>query len=118
MRKLLSARGHNVTTAASNADALRAAEAERFDLVLSDLGLPDGLAYGMMRTLRDRYGAIGIALSGYGTEADVQRSHEAGFVEHLTKPVDVDTLHNTIDRVASNGDGRKQLLVHDERLAV
>jgi hypothetical protein len=100
LNKLLTGRGHAVTTAASNSEALRAAEAGPFDLVLSDLGLPDGLAYDMMRTLHNRFGATGIALSGYGTESDLRRSRAAGFVEHLTKPVDFDTLIATIERVA------------------
>ena len=84
-------------------DALKAANVDRFDLVLSDLGLPDGLAYDTMRSLHDRFGLAGIALSGYGTDGDVARSRDAGFVEHLTKPVDLKTLYDAIDRVAANG---------------
>jgi PAS domain S-box-containing protein len=103
LSRILRVRGHTVTTAGTNADALKAANANRFDLVLSDLGLPDGLAYETMRRLHDRFGLAGIALSGYGTDGDVARSRASGFVEHLTKPVDLKTLYDAIDRVAGNG---------------
>jgi CheY-like chemotaxis protein len=103
LSRILRVRGHQVTTAGTNADALKAANVDRFDLVLSDLGLPDGLAYDTMRSLHDRFGLAGIALSGYGTDGDVARSRDAGFVEHLTKPVDLKTLYDAIDRVAANG---------------
>lgn len=101
MRKLLGSCGHAVATAMTNAAALRAADRESFDLVISDLGLPDGLAYDLMSKLRQRYGVRGIALSGYGTETDIQRSKAAGFAEHLIKPVDLDTLIATIERVTN-----------------
>jgi DNA-binding response OmpR family regulator len=55
--------------------------------VVSDIGLPDGSGLDLMRELGQRWGLRGIALSGYGTEDDVRRSREAGFLQHLTKPV-------------------------------
>ena len=101
LRRLLTARGHEITTAKSNQSALAAAEEAEFDLVISDLGLPDGLAYKLMETLRRRWGIRGIALSGYGTEADVTRTRQSGFAEHLTKPVDLETLLEAIERVTA-----------------
>ena len=71
-----------------------------FDVIVSDLGLPDGSGYELMRALQDRYGARGIALSGFGMEGDILRGREAGFLEHLVKPVDVATLDQAILRVA------------------
>jgi CheY-like chemotaxis protein len=65
----------------------RAARAE-FDILVSDLGLPDGHGCDLMRELHHRYGLPGVAFSGYGMEDDVRRSLEAGFSAHLTKPVD------------------------------
>ena len=97
MADLLSALGHRVTVAGTVAAALDAARAEeRIDLVVSDLGLPDGNGQDLMRELAGRYGLRGIALSGYGMEQDVRRSHEAGFARHLTKPVDAETFKSAI----------------------
>jgi CheY-like chemotaxis protein len=81
------------------AGALDAARARRFDVVVSDLGLPDGTGYELMRQLRDGHSIPGIALSGYGMEEDVQKCYEAGFVEHLVKPVQVAKLLRALDRV-------------------
>jgi signal transduction histidine kinase len=104
MADLLRALGHEVTVAESLGSALSAAEAQggRFDLVISDLGLPDGTGLDLMRELSGRYGLKGIALSGYGMEEDVLRSREAGFSKHLTKPVDMQALKAAI--LASAGD--------------
>jgi two-component system CheB/CheR fusion protein len=97
MADLLRALGHRITLAGSLASARAAAAAEeagggKFDLVVSDLGLPDGSGLDLMRELSGRYGLKGVALSGYGMEEDVRRSHEAGFSKHLTKPVTVQAL--------------------------
>ena len=74
---------------------------ESFDLLLSDLGLPDGSGVDLMRELRERGSTLpGIALSGYGQEEDVRRSKEAGFAEHLTKPVDLQRLATAIASLA------------------
>ncbi|HSU84076.1 MAG TPA: PAS domain S-box protein [Thermoanaerobaculia bacterium] len=103
MADLLGLMGHEVTLAGSVATALAAAEEVRgggIDLVVSDLGLPDGSGQDLMRELIRLYGWKGIALSGYGMEEDVRRSREAGFARHLTKPVDLDTLRAAIRQVA------------------
>ncbi len=103
MADLLGLMGHEVTVAGSVATALAAAEAVRdqgIDLVVSDLGLPDGSGQDLMRELIRLYGWKGIALSGYGMEEDIRRSREAGFARHLTKPVDLDTLRAAIRQVA------------------
>jgi PAS domain S-box-containing protein len=98
MADLLRLGGHQVTLAGSVGEALAAAEGNGsgFDLVVSDLGLPDGSGQDLMRELARRHGLKGIALSGYGMEDDVQRSREAGFAFHLTKPVDRQALETTI----------------------
>src|SRR5207253_3168692 len=96
--------GHRVTTADSLADGLAAADREPFDLVVSDLGLPDGSGLDLMRRLHARTGVPGIALSGFGTDDDLRRSREAGFVAHLTKPIDLNALEAAIRRVVSDGE--------------
>jgi PAS domain S-box-containing protein len=101
MSALLSALGHRVIVAESVAAALDAArEAADLDLVVSDLGLPDGNGHDLMRQLAERHGLRGIALSGYGMEADIRKSHEAGFAKHLTKPIDVAVLRSAIRQIA------------------
>jgi signal transduction histidine kinase/ActR/RegA family two-component response regulator len=101
---LLRLMGHEVAVAGSVAAGLAAAEEESaaggVDLVVSDLGLPDGSGQDLMRELVRRYGWKGIALSGYGMEEDVHRSREAGFAHHLTKPVALEALRSAIRQVA------------------
>jgi CheY-like chemotaxis protein len=101
MSRLLGRRGHSVTTADGVESALSAVHQESFDLVISDLGLPDGSGLDLIRRLGESgFKSIpGIALSGFGMDEDVRRSREAGFVEHLIKPLDFATLEQAIRRV-------------------
>ena len=99
LSRMLRGLGHAVTTAASVATALDASAAGPFDLLVSDLGLPDGSGLDLMRRLRPM---PGIALTGYGMESDVEACREAGFEAHLTKPVDFTRLEEAIRRVAAN----------------
>ena len=92
MVRLLSRRGHVVHIAHSVKTALELATQHPFDVVLSDLGLPDGNGFQLMEQLRDRHGLRGVALSGYGMELDQERSLRSGFATHLTKPVDLQRL--------------------------
>lgn len=92
IERLLTRRGHFPVLARNMADALALANAREFDIVVSDLGLPDGTGFDLMRELQARHGLTGIALSGYGTEADVALALDAGFIRHLTKPIDVEQL--------------------------
>jgi CheY-like chemotaxis protein len=89
-----------VVQADSAQEAFEKARNRQFDLVISDIGLPDQSGYDVMKTLRVRYGFRGIALSGYGTEQDIARSKEAGFLAHLTKPISADVLDETLDQFA------------------
>jgi PAS domain S-box-containing protein len=99
MTHLLTAFGCRVTSAGSVAEALAKAEMHQFNLVVSDIGLPDGAGTDLVRQLKVNYPVRAIALSGYGMEEDLQRSRAAGFDAHLTKPVDLHTLEETIRRV-------------------
>jgi CheY-like chemotaxis protein len=97
MKMLLAECGYLVETAADVRQALKAVESASFDLLLSDLGLPDGTGIDLMQELRKRGNALkGIALSGYGQQEDMRRSKEAGFSAHLIKPVDANALIETI----------------------
>ncbi|HYJ05492.1 MAG TPA: ATP-binding protein, partial [Chthoniobacterales bacterium] len=97
--RILKNAGFDVSHAANVADARTLAAARRFDLLISDVGLPDGSGLELMKGLRDAQGLRGIALSGFGTEEDVAASREAGFAAHLTKPVDWERLRSEIDRL-------------------
>jgi PAS domain S-box-containing protein len=101
MAALLELAGHDVRAAPDLRTARQLAESYAFDLVVSDLGLPDGSGFDLMRELRDRYGLQGIAVSGFGMEEDLRRSHESGFREHLVKPVDIEKLKAAIARAAT-----------------
>ena len=79
MARLVASLGHHVQTATGVKAALELAEREQFDVLISDLGLPDGSGHELMRQLKSRQDLRGIALSGYGMEEDVRQSREAGF---------------------------------------
>jgi PAS domain S-box-containing protein len=96
---LLKGAGHSVELASSVESAKEAFARDRFDLVISDLGLPDGNGHELMRFLQSRRAVRGIALSGYGMETDIRASVEAGFNEHLVKPVNPRRLEDTIQQV-------------------
>ncbi len=109
MARMLRRAGFRVTSATRIKDALRAVEeaADNGDsgpveFVVSDLGLPDGNGIDLMSELRQRHGLRGIALSGYGMEEDVRRAHEAGFLRHLTKPVEFSNLLAALREVLSD----------------
>lgn len=99
LSQLLKHDGHSVITATTVTEALAATAVNTFDLVISDLGLPDGTGNELMEKLRAAYGLSGIALSGYGMEEDVARSRAAGFVTHLVKPVAMTDLRRALDSV-------------------
>ncbi|MFY9822897.1 MAG: response regulator, partial [Thermoanaerobaculia bacterium] len=90
----------SVAAALAAAGAVQSGGGRRLDLVVSDLGLPDGSGQDLMRELAQRYGLRGIAVSGYGMEEDVRRSQEAGFLRHITKPVDLQMLKAAIRQAA------------------
>jgi CheY-like chemotaxis protein len=101
MLRLLRALGHEVIGAQTFAEALKIGQGQSFDLLLSDVGLPDGSGLDLITEIRaarngDSSTLRGIALTGFGMEDDVRRTGEAGFDAHLTKPVDLDVLQSTI----------------------
>ena len=96
---------HTVRPAADLSSALELAAGEEFDLVLSDIELPDGSGLELMHELRKTRATPGIAMSGFGSEEDVRSSRSAGFAEHLTKPINYRTLEEAIQRVGSRAEG-------------
>lgn len=104
LSRLLRADGYSVQTAGDVASALKLAAGGPFDLVISDVGLPDSSGYDLMKRIReDHPGMKGIAMSGYGMDEDIRKSMEAGFSEHLVKPIDIPRLEQAIRRVTGDG---------------
>lgn len=98
---LLTRRSYEVLSAASVQEALELADKNQFDLLISDIGLPDGTGYELMEKLGKK-GLRGIALTGYGMEEDTARSQKAGFALHLTKPVRVQSLDQALATMANS----------------
>jgi PAS domain S-box-containing protein len=94
---LLMRRAYKVVTASSLAEAQALADEHTFNLLISDIGLPDGNGYDLMARLKKNGLVRGIALTGYGMEQDIARSQEVGFVAHLTKPVRMQSLEAAIN---------------------
>ena len=95
MKMMLQRRGYDITVAHNADQALEKAGTQEFDLLISDIGLPDRSGYELMRELRGK-GLRGIALSGFGSEHDISKARAAGFSEHLTKPINFEKLDETI----------------------
>jgi hypothetical protein len=101
LKMILERRGYDITVAYTADQATEKARQENFDLLISDIGLPDRSGYDLMKEMRDR-GVPGIALSGFGMEHDVNRARAAGFSEHLTKPINFERLEEVIQQLLSN----------------
>ncbi len=100
LTNLLRRRGYDVSAANSVQSALELAEGGEFDVLVSDIGLPDGTGIDLMRALDVNRPSLGIALTGFGMEEDVQKTHDVGFHHHLVKPVDLNKLDSLIQHAA------------------
>jgi len=101
LSNLLRRRGYYVQSADNVRSALDLSAKEEFDVLISDLGLPDGSGIDLMRTLRSGKPLFGIALTGFGMEGDIRQSHEAGFKHHLVKPIDLNKLDSFIQEAVA-----------------
>jgi signal transduction histidine kinase len=100
MRRILTRWGMRLTTAGRVSEAVAAASATKFDLLISDIGLPDGSGCDLVARVQKLQPIPAIALSGFGMDADVRRSLDAGFAAHLTKPVSLDRLKDLIGQLS------------------
>jgi len=105
LEKLLVRRGHLVAATHDVRSAMETAVRNQFDLLISDVALPDGTGMELMMQLRAMSGIPGIAISGFGNNGDIERSLEAGFSEHLIKPVQLEKLEAAIERALGAGAG-------------
>ena len=100
LARLLGRVGHNVVSAKNGAEALSVFKQHEFDLVISDLGLPDCTGFELIAKIRETSQVPALAMSGYGMETDIVKSMNAGFNEHLTKPVELKALTAKISKLA------------------
>jgi len=98
LEKLLVRRGHLVAATHNLRSAMEAAVRNNFDLLISDVALPDGTGLDLMMQLRAISNIPGIAISGFGNNGDIERSLQAGFSEHLIKPIKLEKLEAAIER--------------------
>lgn len=96
LSRVLKRKGYEVTAADSVAAAVKQYNATTPDLVICDIGLSDGTGWDLMKKLHQQGPVRAIAVSGYGMEHDVNKSREAGFLQHLTKPINISNLESTI----------------------
>jgi CheY-like chemotaxis protein/anti-sigma regulatory factor (Ser/Thr protein kinase) len=104
LTNLLRRRGYQVQSALNFQSALDLSEKEQFDVLISDLALPDGSGIDLMRTLRSERPVLGIALTGFGMESDIRKSQEAGFKHHLVKPIDLNKLDLLLQEGTATGE--------------
>ncbi|WP_395744836.1 response regulator [Prosthecobacter sp.] len=102
LSSVLRRRGYDVTAAGSVATAVRQFALTAPDLVICDIGLSDGTGWDLMKKLHEHGPVRAIAVSGYGMEHDVRRSREAGFIDHLTKPINISNLEAMITATLSD----------------
>ncbi|MDB6138566.1 MAG: domain S-box, partial [Verrucomicrobiaceae bacterium] len=96
-------RGYEVRSAESVTAALKTADDFDFDVLVTDIGLPDGSGVGLFESLRQKPAhkdIQGVAVSGFGMDEDIARSKQAGFTEHLTKPIDFSMLERCLARLS------------------
>ena len=98
---LLRRRGYHVQSAGDLQSAIDLSAKEEFDVLISDLGLPDGSGIDLMRVLNSQRPVFGIALTGFGMEDDIRKSYEVGFKHHLVKPIDLNKLDSLIQESAA-----------------
>lgn len=108
IKMFLEAQGHSVEVAPDMKSALKLAPKTEFDILISDIGLPDGDGWELMRKLRQQIPNLkAIAMSGYGMRADLDKSKAAGYASHITKPFGPVELNAALEKVLGNGEGKE-----------
>jgi CheY-like chemotaxis protein len=101
LTSLLRRRGYEVQSALTFESALELSAKGEFDVLISDLGLPDGSGIDLIQKLPSKP-PLGIALTGFGMEKDIRKSREVGFQHHLVKPIDLNKLDSLIQEEAAS----------------
>jgi two-component system CheB/CheR fusion protein len=108
LQELLKVAGANVMTAANGADALRIAAENEFDVILSDISMPEMDGFEFLQRLRKidgRQDIPVIAITGFGRTADIARARTAGFYSHLTKPLNLQVLSDVLQQITKDRPG-------------
>ena len=101
LSRLLTHFGHQISVADNTQSALEIMASQKFDVVLSDIGLPDGSGYDVISQVKRKQPVKAVAITGFGTDEDVRRGKEAGFDFHLVKPIDFHELRSVLDQVGA-----------------
>ena len=99
LARFLETLGFEVAEAGTVEESLALAEKGKFDLLVADIGLPDGDGFALMHRLRSRHGLKGIALTAFGLDEDIELSRQAGFDVHITKPVELGALDRALAKL-------------------
>jgi signal transduction histidine kinase/CheY-like chemotaxis protein/PAS domain-containing protein len=103
LEELLKLAGAHVVTATNGADALRIASENEFDVILSDISMPEMDGFEFLQRLREidgRQDVPVVAITGFGRSDDIERARAAGFYSHLTKPLDLQALTVVLEQIA------------------
>jgi CheY-like chemotaxis protein len=100
LARLLDHFGHQTSVADSTHSALQFLQSKTFDVILSDIGLPDGSGYEVVSQAKQKQAVKAVALTGFDREEDIRRGKEAGFDFHLSKPVDFHELRTVLNQVS------------------
>src|SRR6266446_3428520 len=101
LSRLLTHFGLQISVADNTQSALEIMKSQKFDVVLCDIGLPDGNGYDVISEAKRKQPVKAVALTGFGTEDDIRRGKEAGFDFHLVKPVDFHELRTVLGQIGS-----------------
>lgn len=93
---LLAHAGHKISVADCQQKAITVVDSKQFDVVLSDINLPDGTGYDVISHAKRKQKVKSVAISGFGGSDDMRLSKEAGFDFHLTKPLDLQALYSIL----------------------
>jgi PAS domain S-box-containing protein len=99
LSRLLTHFGHQTLVASNIQSALEKIASQTFDVLLCDIGLPDGSGYQVLLQAKRKGPIKAVAMTGFGTDEDIRRSKEAGFDFHLVKPIDLDELEEVLDQI-------------------
>jgi CheY-like chemotaxis protein len=100
LARLLDHFGHKISAADSTHSALQFLQSKTFDVILSDINLPDGSGYEVVSQAKQKQAVKAVALTGFDREEDIRRGKEAGFDFHLSKPVDFHELRTVLNQVS------------------
>jgi len=101
LARLLDHFGHEISVPNGAQSALEIVDSKEFDVVLSDIGLPDGTGYEVIAQAKRKQPIKGVALTGFDKDEDIKRSKEAGFDFHLSKPVDFHELRMVLTQLGA-----------------